>query len=92
MNTPRCLPSASQYTSASPSLTHCPSAPHQHPSNIPQHPTSFSSASLRYLPVPPSALQLGLTLKRRNAAIQQVRLCSSSLQSSFRPFTPLRTL
>lgn len=34
----------------------------------------------------------GLTLKRRNAAIQQLRLCSSSLQSSFRPFTPLRTL
>lgn len=47
-----------------------------------QHPSPSSQC-------PPSA---GLTLKSRNAAIQQLRLCSSSLQSSFRPFTPLRTL
>lgn len=32
------------------------------------------------------------TLKRRKAAIQHVRLCSSSQQKSFRPLIPLRAL
>lgn len=35
---------------------------------------------------------LGLTLKRRKAASQQVRLCSSSLQNTRSPLWPLRSL
>lgn len=73
------------------------SSTQRYPSRIPplslQIPSSVPpSIPLHHPSVPPARGPSGLTLKSRNAAIQQLRLCSSSLQSSFRPFTPLRTL
>lgn len=40
----------------------------------------------------PPAIPGGLTLKRRKAASQQVRLCSSSLQKMWSPLWPFRSL
>lgn len=49
----------------------------------------YIERNLLLFPVPN---KMAPTLKRRKAAIQHVRLCSSSQQKSFSPLSPLRAL